>query len=379
MIDEFPLARDQVSSEWIGRCLDRSGIKGAWPESIRLADVAEIGQTADAYIIHLEGERLAAQAPRTLFAKTSPSDKNHRLAVHDLGLYARELSFYRDFGHDPGIPIPAVYFANIDPDSGHFFILMENLGETCRQGDMWRASLRDVEASVGHLAAFHAHWWQHARVLTSRWLAPNDALHHFDAQVVPMLGTLSKLLTRKYGPAYNDYLRYTVEHLGDGWERAWSTDPFEEVTLLHGDFHPKELFFGSSPASNASTSARVVATDWQSTCVGTPGVDLHRVVLAGLKPEDLRSHQARLLHLYWELMTHQGIALNYDALVTDTRRSMLLAVRNWLFSVAFTDQDVLEKSASRAGSDFRKRLFDDFGAALEHNRIHELLETSARR
>jgi hypothetical protein len=149
----------------------------------------------------------------------------------------------------------------------------------------------------------------------------------------------------------------------------------EEVTLLHGDFHPKELFFGPSPSPGAGSAARVTATDWQATCVGSPGVDLHRIVLAGLEPEDLRNHQARLLRLYWELMSDQGITLGYEALLADTRRSILFAVRNWLFSVAFTDQDILAESASRAGVDFRKRLFDDFSASLEHNRVHELLES----
>jgi aminoglycoside phosphotransferase (APT) family kinase protein len=181
-----------------------------------------------------------------------------------------------------------------------------------------------------------------------------------------MLPTLSNLLRRKFGRHYTDYLRYTVEHLADGWGRAWARDPVEETTLLHGDYHPKELFFSRDAAR------RVVATDWQATCLGSPGIDLHRVLLAGLDSEQMRDHQERLQTLYHESLTAHGVSLDHEALVDDTRRSMLLAVRNWLFSVAFTDNDILERSAGSAGVDYRERIFEDFSRALELNRIHEL-------
>ena len=369
-IDEFPLNRDSLSPSWIAKCLKRASVPGPGPSRIAIESLDELGQTADAYLVHLDFDEIPdPECPRTLFVKTAPIDDGHRLQIHDLGLYARELSFYHDFGADPGIPIPTVYFANLHPDTGHFFLLLENLFEHCRQGDMWRTSVSDVEAGIDHLARFHAHWWQHARVLTSRWLSRNDALTHFEREVVPMLGTLSGLCKRKYGAAYTDYLRYVVEHLDRGWTRAWAEDPISDTTLLHGDFHPKELFF-----QEIHGVPRVIASDWQTTCVGSPGVDLHRILLAGLNGEQVATHQDRLLARYRSAMADQGIDLSADALAADNRRSMLFAIRNWLFSVAFTDNAVLERSASAVGVDYLERIFQGFSEALEWNRIHELME-----
>ena len=369
-IDGFPLNRDGLTPGWVGKCLASAKVPGPSPIRIRIEDLEELGQTADAYLIHLEFDDVPhPNCPRTLFAKTAPSDEGHRLQIHDLGLYARELSFYHDFSGDPGIPIPTVYFANLNPNTGHFFLLLENLFEHCRQGDMWRASVEDVEVGIDHLADFHAHWWQHARVMTSRWLSPNDALSHFEQEVAPMRQTLSGLCKRKYGNAYTDYLTYVVEHLDTGWSRAWATDHITETTLLHGDFHPKELFF-----QDIADKRRVIASDWQTTCVGAPGVDLHRILLAGLTGNQLADHQARLLGRYRSRMAELGIEIDEEALTQDTRRSTLLAVRNWLFSVAFTDSDVLERSAATVGVDYLQRIFHGFSEALEHNRIHELLE-----
>ena len=370
-IDEFPLNRDGLSATWIAKCLQRAKVPGPGPSRIAIEELDELGQTADAYVVHLDfDEEPDPACPRSLFAKTAPLDDGHRLQIHDLGLYARELSFYHDFGTDPGIPIPNVYFANLNPDTGHFYLLLENLFEHCRQGDMWRANVADVETCIDHLARFHAHWWQHARVLTSRWLSPNDALSHFEREVVPMLGTLSSLCKRKYGNAYTDYLRYVVEHLDRGWARAWTTDPIAETTLLHGDFHPKELFF-----QEVDGAPRVIASDWQATCLGSPGVDLHRILLAGLSGEQIVEHQERLLARYHTAVSEQGVKIDEAALSADTRRSMLLAIRNWLFSVAFTDNDMLERSASAVGVDYLDRIFRGFSDALEWNRVHELMES----
>ena len=138
--------------------------------------------------------------------------------------------------------------------------------------------------------------------------------------------------------------------------------------MLHGDYHPKELFF------SRDAERRVVATDWQATCLGTPGVDLHRVLLARLTSEQMSEHQARLQALYHESLAAHGVSVDYEALADDTRRSILFAVRNWPFSVTFTDNDVLERSAAKARMDYRERIFEDFSRALELNRIHELLD-----
>jgi hypothetical protein len=75
-------------------------------------------------------------------------------------------------------------------------------------------------------------------------------------------------------------------------------------------------------------------------------------------------------------MNEYGVTLDVEAVRQDTRQCMLLAVRNWLFSVAFTDTDVLEKSASDAGVDFRTRIFRDFSDTLELNSLHQLLDKS---
>ncbi|MFT5389858.1 MAG: hypothetical protein ACI8PT_000038 [Gammaproteobacteria bacterium] len=384
-LDEFPLGRDEISAAWVNRCLTRKGVVDENTlRDVHIEEISERGQTADVFTLRLEYDTDAPlpsepTRPSSLFVKMSPRDDRHRLQVHDLGLYARELSFFRDYGHDPGIAIPTVHFANINPDTGRFLLLMENLNATHRQGGMWNANLGDVEAAVEALAGFHAHWWQHARVLTSRWLAPNDAIGHFEDEVTPMLPTLSNLLRRKFGADYTDYLRFVVENLGTGWHRLLEPSPVHGQTLLHGDYHPKELFF--SPVSQNDTgndigsgAAPVVATDWQACCRGAPGIDLHRVLLAGLEAAQLRDNQARLERRYCDLMNEYGVNLDVEAVRQDTRQCMLLAVRNWLFSVAFTDTDVLEKSASDAGVDFRTRIFRDFSDTLELNDLHLLLD-----
>ena len=98
-MDEFPTARDHIGAGWVTRCIRRAGYSTAEVGRIAIEDIPELGQTADGFIVHLDYDDQPDGAPDTLFAKVSPRDDRHRLQVHDLGLYARELSFYLSLIH----------------------------------------------------------------------------------------------------------------------------------------------------------------------------------------------------------------------------------------------------------------------------------------
>ncbi|MEM7250618.1 MAG: phosphotransferase [Pseudomonadota bacterium] len=366
----FPTAADEVTSNWLAEQL--SGKLGRTAKSLRgfRAEVLDTAaQTSVIVRFHLEFSLslVGHSIPTSVIGKFGATDPQTRLQFHQHGLYARELSFYREFGLDPAMPLPELYFSSIDPDSGKFAIVMEDLG-TRRPGDFWVPSIGDVEVALEHLARFHAGWWQHARMLNARWLGLPEALDHFEHEVAPMLPTMLGVIRRKYGEAFTPYLHDLCQSLADHWHRLWDTPRFERLTLCHGDYHPNEMYFAHSDEQPTFCVA-----DWQMACAGTPGVDVQRLLLTGLNAVQFVEHHARLVTKYHTDLTRYGVDYPRPTLDADLRRSTALTMRNWLFALSFTDNIDATGANAIATADLKQRLFADYETIFRHLAIDELL------
>ncbi len=306
-------------------------------------------------------------APASLVAKHSPENAQARMQFHQHGLYARELSFYREFGPDPGIPLPVIYSADIDPDSGEFIVLMEDLG-TFRQGDFWAPNINDVRLALVELARFHRHWWCTERTSEARWLGQPEALGHFEAEVAPMLPTMLGVIRRKYGDAMSQYLTDLCMDLVEGWGAVWTANPLQCLTVIHGDYHPNEMYFAADPQAG---SLRVA--DWQMCSRGSPGLDVQRILLTGLSGEDFVEHFDSLLDLYHAELLSDGLEYSRERLVEDVRQGALITIRNWLFALAFTDRIHATRASAIANADLKKRMFDDYEQMFRLLRLKQMV------
>jgi aminoglycoside phosphotransferase (APT) family kinase protein len=73
------------------------------------------------------------------------------------------------------------------------------------------------------------------------------------------------------------------------------------VTLVHGDFHPGQLFFPSA------RGGRFAVFDWQTVSAGNGGDDLARIIVSALDPDRRRLHDRRLIALYHALLVEHGV------------------------------------------------------------------------
>ena len=67
------------------------------------------------------------EAPPTIVVKSPSANLEIRdYAIRD-GMYRRETMFYRELATESGIPVPDCYFSDLDPESGDFVLLLEDL------------------------------------------------------------------------------------------------------------------------------------------------------------------------------------------------------------------------------------------------------------
>jgi hypothetical protein len=168
----IPESPDQVRDAWLTSALRGHGVLRRANVTAHTTELPEMqGAAAVVARFGLEYDVLEAAAPRSVVAKFASAHGPSRALIHRFGLYSCEVEFYRQFGADPGIPTPECYHADIDPASGVFVLLLEDMGE-CRVSDRVGSSVQDIEEAVRHLAPFHAKWWKHPRLHDLEFLRP---------------------------------------------------------------------------------------------------------------------------------------------------------------------------------------------------------------
>jgi hypothetical protein len=361
----FPRSAGELSREWLeARLRARGVLQSGHVGEIHVAPVGEPGLSSEVVRVTLAAEG-AIGVPVSLIAKFASAVAETRGAMHALGQYGYEVSFYRELGGAAGIPLPACYVAEIDRDSGEFVLLLEDLGAS-RNGDWWQSQVADVETALDHLAAFHASWWNSPRLLATPWLRKPT-----DASLGTTLGGLYRALLpialARYPQQLNGYLADTACRLADRVETFCVPRAGAPLTLCHGDFHPKQLFFPSV------SGGRFAVFDWQTVSYSPPSVDVQRILLMGLRPPELFAHQARLLERYRARLADAGIAYDQAQLAHDVRRSMLWTLFTLVIAAATMDRTQTDRAAAAAGVDADQRFYADMAISLEHNRVHELL------
>ena len=171
-------------------------------------------------------------------------------------------------------------------------------------------SVDDIELAVRHLAPFHARWWADERLRDLEFLRyPGSAADAaFMAQAHSALGAALPIARERYGAALPGALVTVAERLlanFDALAESRRDAVGEGVTLVHGDFHPGQLFFPTD------RGGRFAVFDWQTVSAGNGADDLARIIVTGLNPEQQQACDQRLIELYHSLLVEHGV-IGYD-------------------------------------------------------------------
>jgi hypothetical protein len=355
----MPTCPAQISAEFLTTVLRADHALGAGRVlAFDLSSVGDSGQTGEVVRVLPRYDAHGETPPASLVAKFPASFPEARAQMHALGLYEREVRFYQDFGSDPGIAIPHCYHAEIDGKTGDFVLLLEDLSAG-RNGDFWQGDVADAETAIRHLAAFHAKWWEHPKLQSTAWLRQPDDMGYYRDALTPLVSGCLPVVQQKYPQHCDGYLMRTAQRLVERWPHFVGGQSRERCTLAHSDYHPKQMFY---PRNGRG---RFAVFDWQSVCPMLGAVDLQRVLLMHLLPDQLRVHGDRLIALYHDVLGQHGVHEPLERLVTDTKRASLWSLSVIIFALATTDVEILNRDALAHGTSLEQRLFVELGDALE--------------
>jgi hypothetical protein len=121
-----------------------------------------------------------------------PIEGDSRAMLDGIGVYNREIQFYREVAPNLPVRTPRIYSAEQAADSTDFLLVMEDLAGECLQIDQQEGfSQHQVEAVVDALARFHSWSW-----------TKQPLLQRYSDNFWPITSAAGRTLQQQYGQLF---------------------------------------------------------------------------------------------------------------------------------------------------------------------------------
>lgn len=310
----FPVHPDDIADDWWGTVIGRVPDLWRW-------EAIGTGQVGDSvrFTLDFPGETV------TLAGKFAAADPTSRGTAAMLGLYAKEVRFYRELAPQLPVRMPKIHFAEMADDGASFCLIFEDLGPARGGNQIAGCSLADARAGVKQAAALHAPSWHNPAILDLEWLQPNPAAA---AMVKSLYPQAQAIFRERYANTLEPEYMALCEALA---EITASTDRAPEKTsLVHGDFRLDNLLFDIRGGAE-----EIAVLDWQTLTIGNGLTDIGYLLGCGIGNDLRRAHERELLDLYCAEMTARGVPMALDAIWRDYVVGALHGVSTAVFSAAF--------------------------------------------
>ena len=257
------------------------------------------GQMSECYRVLLSYADSEAEPgrPESVVLKVAATDPVSRQTGLALGLYEREVRFYRDIAPRLGGPIAPCYHAVVDASTGAFDLLLGDAGPAVVGNEIAGATNEQAMIAVAALGRLHGPLLGDAALAEAPWLnreAPlNQAtvtalyagfVDRYGDQIAPRHRVVCEALVA----AFDGYLAQEAD-------RASESGGIQG--LVHGDYRLDNMLFGTPEADRALT-----VVDWQTVSWGPALTDLAYFLGCALPTPDRREQYEALLRAYHEAL-----------------------------------------------------------------------------
>jgi ecdysteroid kinase len=281
--------REELDARWLEAALGSGPLRAFATEPIGT------GQMSESHRVSLEYEDPASAGPATMVLKLAASDPTSRATGVGLGIYAREVRFYRELAPRIGGPLAGCAAASYDDAEGWFTLLLEDAAPA-RVGDQIAGcEIDQARLAMRELARLQAPVFEDAELAHSEWL--NQPSPVGGALVAALLPAFLERYGERIAPEHRALCERFVPRV-DAWLGARHA-PFG---LVHGDFRLDNLLFGEPGSARALT-----VVDWQTVSWGGAMADAAYFLSGALEPGLRRACERELFGEYYEALCAHGV------------------------------------------------------------------------
>jgi hypothetical protein len=259
-----------------------------------------------------------ASGPPVIVAKMSSEDEVTAALGSSLRLFSREVHFFRDLASDAGIAVPEVYFADSEPDSGRYVLLLEPAGRVGDENPPHDITVGEAERVLAALAGMHAKWWNSDRLKEFPWLLSGTS-HSYNSAVQRKFLQAWPGIVDRYGSMFPRGVVDIGEILGPKVTRLYDRGSVPPVTLTHGSPRPQNIYIRGE-----SSAPEVMLISWQAVGIRPGPWDVAYLLAVGLPVEERRAQEMRLLRRYHDALLADGIRdYPFDRVTSEYRTGLL--------------------------------------------------------
>jgi hypothetical protein len=238
------------------------------------------------------------QGPPTLVVKLPSEDAGSRGMGSAMGVYEAEVRFYQHIAPLIKARVPHMYSGAVDPGTGRFTLVIEDLGPTAVPGDMIKGSTPEQTAlAIDELVPLQAPIWDSPAVTGHPWLDVSRTEMLF-AQVPHCVDPFRERFAGRLAPEHMALVEELAPQAPSVTRTIWKP-PF---VVGHGDYRLDNMMFGSTAADPP-----IVVLDWQAARLAPPLLDAAIFLSACLTPQERRDHERDLLNRYHSRLTEAGV------------------------------------------------------------------------
>jgi hypothetical protein len=307
---ELPVLRrpEELTSSWLAEALGSGPIADFAVESIGT------GQMSESRRVRVEYAPGADPGPATVVLKTASADENSRSAGVGLGIYDREVHFYRELAPRIGGPLAQCHAAVIDAD-GWFTLLLEDVAPAVQGDQIAGCTVEQARLAIAELARLHAPLFADPQLGATPWLNQEMVLNQ--ALMTQLFPSFLERHGERVAPEHQEVCRRFIASL-DGWV----SDRRPPLGLVHGDYRLDNMLFGDEDAPR-----HFVAVDWQTVGWGQVMTDVSYFLGGSLAVEDRRAHEQALVREYYGALRAHGVrGFDWDSCWEGYRRQSFLGV-----------------------------------------------------
>ena len=353
---DFPSHPDGLDPAWLGERLRQAGVIGDAEITALSWEPIGTGQVGDSARISLTYDRPGA-GPATVAGKVPAADETSRTTAATLGLYAKEVGFYRDLRHRVDVRAPVAHVAEVADNGVDFLLIFEDLGPARGGNQLASCSAADARAGVTQAAALHAPSWDNPAITDLDWLQrPEAVVEHIRG----LYGTAQQIFRERYKDSLEPEFMKLCDDLNDMRE-LWYGREVGTKCLIHGDFRLDNMLFDIHGGAE-----EIAVLDWQTVGTGSGLMDIGYFLGTGIGDELRRAHEGELLDRYCAEMTRRGVPLCRDAIWDDYVIGALHGVSTAVFSAAFVER------TERGDANFLSMARGGCALALHHGSLDKL-------
>ena len=277
---------EEITGEWLGDVL---GVDGLAVESIERIGA---GQMSDSFRVAYSG---GPEGDGSVVVKLAASDETSRGTGVTLGVYLREVTFYRELRDRIGGPLAVCHLAGYDDAEGWFTLVLEDITDGVQGDQIEGCTPEQARAAMLALARIHAPVMGDLALAAEGWLNQVNPLNQ--ALMTALLPQFLERYSDRIAPEHAEVCERLVEVLD-----AWESDRRPPMGLVHGDYRLDNMLFHGE---------EVTVVDWQTLSIGPAMRDAAYFLTGGLKVEDRREHEESLVRAYHDELLAQGVK-NFD-------------------------------------------------------------------